>query len=94
MRKYTGNLRNTALRTKSISDEARDELMQNVKVLEENVNAHFRDVQDENVQKYLSSFDEINAKIREISEKIRDISDYSSTVVSWCTGNYDINELF
>lgn len=88
------DLRKAAQRTEALSDEACDELMQNIKILEENVNARFRDVQDDNIQKYLNLFDEINAKIREISGKISVISDYSSTVVSWCTGNYDINKLF
>ena len=70
-------------RLKKTADEAKEELMANINVMDTNVNAHFVGVEDDDVKKYLELSSQMQDKLKEICGKIGEVSDYCQGVIRW-----------
>ena len=75
--------RNAALKAISYSDEARNELLSNINVMDNNVNSHFASLQDPTFKKYLELSGQMQEMLKQVSVKMDEISQYCQGVVRW-----------
>lgn len=83
MRACKGFYQDPIFRVKKIADEAKEDLMANINVMDTNVNAHFVDVEDDDIKKYLELSSQMQDKLKEICGKIGEVSDYCQGVIDW-----------
>lgn len=71
--------------TKAItySDEANNELMNNVRVMDSNVNSQFSGLRDPAFRRYLELSDEMQALLLQVGARMSAISDYCRSVIRW-----------
>lgn len=72
-----------AMKVISYSDEARNELLTNINVMDNNVNSQFTGLQDPTFKKYLELSEQMQEMLRQISGKMNDISVYCQNVIRW-----------
>ena len=73
----------SALKIIDYSNRTGQELLTNVKVLNDDVNSQFRGLNDPVIKKYLELSEELNDSIKIICQKTNDVSDYCKTVINW-----------
>lgn len=75
--------REAAMKAISYSDEARNELLNNMNVMDNNVNSHFASLQDPTFKKYLELSAQMQEMLKRVSGKMDEISEYCQGVVRW-----------
>ena len=72
------------------SQEARDRLLANVNVLDNNVNSQFIGLQDPSYNKYLELSQNMQQLLRKIGERMDDVATYCRSVIRWIDAYNDI----
>ena len=72
-----------AMRAISFSNEARDELMNNIQIMDNNVNSQFSGLQDPAFKRYLEMSGQMQDLLKQIGGKMDDISKYCESVIRW-----------
>ena len=75
--------REAAMKAISYSDEARNELLNNISVMDNNVNSHFSGLQDPTFKKYLELSGQMQEMLKQVSGKLDEISTYCQSVIRW-----------
>ena len=82
--------REAAMKAISYSDEARNELLTNINVMDNNVNSHFASLQDPTFKKYLELSGQMQEMLKQVSGKMDEISTYCQGVVRWIDDFSDV----
>lgn len=72
-----------AMKAIAYSNEARDQLMTNINVMDNNVNSQFSGLQDPAFKRYLEMSGQMQDMLKQISGKMNDISQYCESVIRW-----------
>lgn len=75
--------REAVMKAISYSDEAKNELLTNINVMDNNVNSHFASLQDPTFKKYLELSGQMQEMLKQVSGKMDEISEYCQGVVRW-----------
>ena len=67
----------------SYSEEAREELLTNVSVMDNNVNSNFSGLQDPTFKKYLELSEQMQEMLKQVGVKMDEISEYCKSVIDW-----------
>lgn len=65
------------------STNARDQIMMNINVMNNNVNSQFSGLKDPSFQRYLALSEQMQEMLRQMSGKIEAISEYCQSVIRW-----------
>ena len=65
------------------SNEAREQLIANVNIMDNNVNSQFSGLQDPSLKRYLELSGQMQDMLKQISGKMESISDYCQSVIQW-----------
>ena len=72
-----------AMKAINYSDEARDQLMANINIMDNNVNSQFSGLQDPAFKRYLELSGQMQDMLKQISGKMDEISQYCQSVIRW-----------
>lgn len=72
-----------AMKAIRYSNEAREQLMTNINVMDNNVNSQFSGLQDPAFKRYLELSGQMQDMLKQISGKMESISDYCQSVIRW-----------
>ena len=75
--------REAAVKAINYSVDARNELMTNINVMDNNVNSQFANLQDPTFKKYLELSEQMQTMLRQVGGKMDEISKYCESVVRW-----------
>lgn len=75
--------KDAAMKAIAYSNEARDQLMTNINVMDNNVNSQFSGLQDPAFKRYLEMSGQMQDMLKQISGKMNDISQYCESVIRW-----------
>lgn len=67
----------------SYSNDAREQLMANISVMDNNVNSQFSGLQDPSFQRYLELSEQMQGMLKQIGGKMDAISQYCQSVIRW-----------
>ena len=70
-------------RLKELADEARNDLLNNINIMDNNVNSHFSGLQDPTFRKYLELSGQMQEMLKQVSAKMNEISEYCQSVIDW-----------
>ena len=68
------------------SNEARDQLLMNINVMDNNVNSQFSGLQDPAFRRYLEMSGQMQNLLKQIGGKMDEISQYCESVIRWIDG--------
>ena len=83
MRACKGFYQDPVFHLKKIADEAKEELMANINVMDTNVSVQLAGVEDDDIKKYLELSSQMQDKLKEICGKIGEVSDYCQGIIHW-----------
>lgn len=72
-----------AMKAIMYSNEAREQLMTNINVMDNNVNSQFSGLQDPSFRRYLELSEQMQNMLRQIGGKMEEISTYCQSVIRW-----------
>ena len=72
-----------AMKAITYSDEARDQLMTNIRIMDNDVNSQFSGLQDPSFKRYLELSGQMQDLLARIGGKMEEISNYCQSVISW-----------
>ena len=72
-----------AMKAITYSNEAKDELMMNVRVMDNNVNSQFSGLRDPAFRRYLELSEQMQSLLSQVGAKMEAISDYCQTIMRW-----------
>ncbi len=72
-----------AMKAITYSNEAREELIQNVNIMNNNVNARFAGLQDPAYKQYYELSMQMQNLLTQIGGKMEDVSNYCGKVIRW-----------
>ena len=72
-----------AMKAISYSNDAREQLMTNISIMDNNVNSQFSGLQDPAFKRYLELSGQMQNMIRQIGGKMEEISKYCESVIRW-----------
>ncbi len=75
--------REAAMKVISYSDNARNELLTNINIMDNNVNSHFASLHDPTFRKYLELADQMQGMLKQVGGKMDEISQYCHSVIRW-----------
>ncbi len=65
------------------SDETREKLLNNIKIMDNNVYSLFANLKDPTFKKYIELSTQVDNLLIQISQRLDDISSYCRSVISW-----------
>lgn len=72
-----------AMKAITYSNDARDQLMTNINVMDNNVNSQFSGLQDPSFRRYLELSEQMQGMLKQIGGKMDEISQYCESVIRW-----------
>lgn len=75
-----------AQNVKKISEDTKDKLINNIKILDGEVNSIFASLQDPTVKKYLELSENLQKSLTGIAQSIEGIEEYCNAVIAWIQG--------
>lgn len=75
--------RDAALKVISYSGDSREQLMTNINVMDNNVNAQFSGLRDPAFNRYLELSGKMQELLRQIGGKMEAVSQYCQSVIRW-----------
>ncbi len=72
-----------AKRAITYSNEAREELMSNINIMDNEVNGNFTGLQDPTFQKYLQLSEQMQELLKQVGQKMDAIAEYCQSVIQW-----------
>jgi len=72
-----------AMKAINYSNDAREQLMTNISVMDNNVNSQFSGLQDPSFKRYLELSGQMQDMLTKIGGKMEEISDYCQSVIRW-----------
>ena len=72
-----------AMKVIQYSNEAREQLMSNVAVMDNNVNSQFSGLHDPTFKRYLELSEQMQDMLKQIGVKMDSISEYCKSVILW-----------
>lgn len=75
-----------AMKAIDYSNEAYEDLMANVSIMDNNVNSQFSGLQDPTFNRYLQLSEQMQNMIKQIAGNIEAISNYCQSVIRWIDG--------
>lgn len=75
--------KDAAARAITYSNEAKEQLLSNVRVMDNNVNSQFSALQDPASKRYLELSEQMQSLLIQIGGKMDDISKYCESVMRW-----------
>ncbi len=65
------------------SNEAKEQLLSNINIMDNNVNSQFSGLQDPTLRRYLELSEQMQGLLRQIGGRMDAISEYCQSVISW-----------
>ena len=75
--------KDAAMKAITYSNDARDQLLTNVNVMDNNVNSQFTGLQDPSFRRYLELSDKMQEMLKQMGGKMDEISQYCQSVIRW-----------
>lgn len=75
--------KDACMRAITYSNEAREQLMTNISVMDNNVNSQFAGLQDPAFNRYLELSSQMQGMLKQIGVKMEAISEYCQLVIRW-----------
>lgn len=75
--------KDACMRAINYSNDAREQLMTNVSIMDNNVNSQFSGLQDPSYQRYLELSEQMQGMLKQIGGKMDAISQYCQSVIRW-----------
>lgn len=75
--------KNAATKVILYSEEASEQLISNINIMDNNVNSQFEGLQDPAFRRYLEMSEEMQLRLKQVSKKMADISEYCRKVIRW-----------
>ncbi len=75
--------REAAMKAIAYSSEARDQLLSNAGILDNNVNSQFSGLTDPSIKKYVQLSEQMHGTLRQLGAKMDEISEYCKKVIRW-----------
>lgn len=75
--------KDAALKAIRLSDDAKEELMKNVSLMDSGVNAQFSGLQDPAFKKYLELSEQMKGLLKMIGGRMEEVSKYCQSVIQW-----------
>ena len=72
-----------AMKIIEYSNSTGEELLTNVRVMDNNVNTNFEGLNDPVIKRYLELSENLNDTIKQISQKTNDVAEYCKAVLTW-----------
>ena len=72
-----------AMKAITYSDDANNQLMTNVKIMDNNVNSQFSGLRDPAFRRYLALSEEMQNLLSQVGARMMAISDYCRSVMRW-----------
>ena len=72
-----------AMKIIEYSHSTGEELLSNVRVMDNNVNSNFEGLNDPVIKRYLELSEDLNDAIKQISLKTNDVAEYCKAVLNW-----------
>lgn len=72
-----------AMKAINYSNEARDQLINNINIMDNEVNSQFSGLQDPSFRRYLELSDQMQDMLKQIGGKMDEISQYCQSVIRW-----------
>ena len=72
-----------ALKAIAYSNKAKEELLHNISIMDNNVNSQFSGLQDPTFKKYLELSEQMQSLLRQIGGRMDDIVKYCQSVIRW-----------
>lgn len=82
--------KDAAMKAISYSNDAKEDLLANINIMDGNVNSQFNGLQDPTIKKYLDLSEQMQNTIKQIGAKMEAISEYCQSVIRWIDAYSDI----
>ncbi len=75
--------KDAAMKAIAYSEEAREQLLENINIMDRDVNSQFEGLQDPAFVRYLELSEQMQRLLRQVGDKMNSISEYCKAVMRW-----------
>ena len=79
-----------AMRAIAYSNDAREQLISNINIMDNNVNSQFSGLQDPTFKRYLELSGQMQEMLKQIGGKMEAISEYCQSIIRWIDNYSDV----